>query len=371
MTRHFILLFLSASLLALGCKSSRKESAESADSTKKATPVKHEPKPAEVAPGGYMLPFFDGQKWGYMNAEGKVAIPAQFDGARYFFEGLACIRLGMGFGFIDTTGKVVIEPKYDRAGDFKGNRSRVRMVPGGPRAFLDRSGAMVIPPDTTQVRKDFSEGLCPVIIDKRYGYIDTVGKLAIPNKFLFGGKFVGGRAPVQKEDSLYAVIDRTGKFVLPTSYVYIDIYSEGLARGRVKQPDGRILWCFIDQAGKVAFTTPYDEVAGFKEGRSAFRTGNKWGFVDKEGRPVISPQFDFAMEFSEGLAAVRIDRGWGYVDPSGGMVIPLQFYQGEPFKKGVAAVTWPGGKFGFVDAHGNVVYSVVGMGNPQPQVETD
>ncbi len=361
-----LLLVVFALMLALtGCKSAKKETA----SAQKDSPP-HVAKPAEVKPGGVMLPFYDGAKWGYMDSKARVAIPAQFDGARYFSEGHAAIRMGNYFGYIDTTGKVKIEPRYDRATDFKNGRARVRMVAGGPRGFLDYNGKMVLPLDSTRTYKEFSDGLCPTIIDKKYGYVDTTGALVIPNKFTFAGKFSGGRAPVQV-DSSYGVIDKKGEFVLPVKYLYIDNFAEGMARGRFRDADGKGTWCFFDAKGELAFKADYDEVRNFAGGRAAFRQKDLWGFLDKTGKPVIPAQFQYVLDFSEGLAPVRIDRAWGYINAEGSLMINPEFNQAEVFKNNLAYVSWPGGKFGYIDLNGNVLWSIMGVGTNNPVIDSD
>ena len=80
----------------------------------------------------YLLPFFVAQntptptlfpvvhnaRWGYINTNGDLVIPCQFDNAQYFSEGLAAVRLGGFYGYIDTAGRWAIPPQYDYAFPF-------------------------------------------------------------------------------------------------------------------------------------------------------------------------------------------------------------------------------------------------------------
>jgi len=58
--------------------------------------------------------FREGLKYGFKDAKGKIIIPAIYDAAGDFSEGLARVNLGFTmssngkWGFIDTTGKLVI-----------------------------------------------------------------------------------------------------------------------------------------------------------------------------------------------------------------------------------------------------------------------
>src|SRR5262245_834004 len=47
-----------------------------------------------------------------------MAIPARFDEAGQFSEGLAPVRIGGKFGYVDTQGEVVIPPQFDFANPF-------------------------------------------------------------------------------------------------------------------------------------------------------------------------------------------------------------------------------------------------------------
>ena len=54
-----------------------------------------------------------GEKWGYIDATGKMVITPQFDDARDFYGGLAAVEIGKKWGFINKTGQMVIAPQFD------------------------------------------------------------------------------------------------------------------------------------------------------------------------------------------------------------------------------------------------------------------
>ncbi|PGH40624.1 MAG: hypothetical protein CRN43_01930, partial [Candidatus Nephrothrix sp. EaCA] len=66
-----------------------------------------------------LAPVQIGNKWGYIDKNGKRVIKPQFEDAWEFQEGLARIQLGGKYGFIDKNGEIVIKPQFDYAGDFK------------------------------------------------------------------------------------------------------------------------------------------------------------------------------------------------------------------------------------------------------------
>jgi hypothetical protein len=68
---------------------------------------------------------------GYIDADGKVVVPARFLNARSFREGLAAVvpektvRSGEGWGYIDKSGKFVIQPQFNEAYSFVEGVARV------------------------------------------------------------------------------------------------------------------------------------------------------------------------------------------------------------------------------------------------------
>lgn len=52
-------------------------------------------------------------RYGYIDKTGQMAIPAQFDQAQGFSDGLAAVQVKEKWGYIDKTGKFVIAPQFD------------------------------------------------------------------------------------------------------------------------------------------------------------------------------------------------------------------------------------------------------------------
>lgn len=91
-------------------------------------------------------------KDGYLNRKGKVVIPAQFDEAENFSEGLAVVgnknEFGeMKYGFIDTTGKLVIPLQFSiKPGPFTSGRAFVEPVKKDEfsYAYINRQGEIMM-----------------------------------------------------------------------------------------------------------------------------------------------------------------------------------------------------------------------------------
>ena len=87
--------------------------------------------------------FFSGYLCGYIDREGKVVIPPQFDDAYPFSEGLANVQIGGKWGYINKQGEMVIEPKFDEPSSFKNGLALVSAKPLVPQAYINTSGEYV------------------------------------------------------------------------------------------------------------------------------------------------------------------------------------------------------------------------------------
>lgn len=82
--------------------------------------------------------FVSGGRWGYRTEE-LVVIPPLYDSGFEFSEGLAAVRLGRTWHYIDTAGRTVLScPGCEAVKPFRGGRAQV--VRDGRRLEIDRAG---------------------------------------------------------------------------------------------------------------------------------------------------------------------------------------------------------------------------------------
>ena len=82
-----------------------------------------------------------GNKKGYIDHTGRIVIPATFDDAHPFRDGLAQIQINGKYGilgFIDHTGKMVIPAQYAAATNF--NEGFASVKKNNSWQLIDRSG---------------------------------------------------------------------------------------------------------------------------------------------------------------------------------------------------------------------------------------
>lgn len=146
---------------------------------------------------------------GYIDREGRLAIPGPFEEAEGFSEGVAAVKVGGKWGYIDRAGRFAVEPAYDRAGSFSEGAAVVGA--GGKAWFIDRSGEKVgdCPPQSC----NFHEGLATFESRGKWGYIDRSGRVVVKPRFYMASDFSGGIAKVMLADKRMGYIDKTGRYV--------------------------------------------------------------------------------------------------------------------------------------------------------------
>jgi len=86
-----------------------------------------------------------GGKWGFINTNGVLVVPAVYDSVEEYSEGLAAVKSNHRWGYIDRQGKLVIRCKYEFTGQFYHGFSRVSEDFKNDY-YIDRSGEKAFEP---------------------------------------------------------------------------------------------------------------------------------------------------------------------------------------------------------------------------------
>lgn len=121
------------------------------------------------------------QKYGFMDANCRMVVPAQYNEAFDFTEGRAAVKIGEKWGYIDQTGVVVVAPRFAGAFHFADDLASVKLDAKSPLwGFVDKVGKVVIQPQFGMPLW-FSEGLVEGygeqngILNVPLGYMDKSG----------------------------------------------------------------------------------------------------------------------------------------------------------------------------------------------------
>ena len=112
--------------------------------------------------------------WGYINESGEEVIPAQYEDAQDFSEGLAAVEIDGLYGFIDVSGEMVIAPQFEGVGS------------------------------------EFAYENCVIQENGMQGVIDQTGKVILEVNYLSVTLCCETYYVVQCEDKMYQVLDQSG-----------------------------------------------------------------------------------------------------------------------------------------------------------------
>jgi len=157
-------------------------------------PLDYGPKSYSFSEG--LVPVASKGKWGFMDRSGKLVIPAEFEDAQNFSEGLAPVKVKgeliwcpgdnsgnrsgytMKYGFIDKTGKLVIPAQFESAEPFSEGLAAIHTC--DQSFFIDKTGKTVIAKNF-KYASSFSGGLAHVSIMREEtlleAYVDKSGKI--------------------------------------------------------------------------------------------------------------------------------------------------------------------------------------------------
>lgn len=237
-----------------------------------------------------------------------------------FCEGLLCVRKGREHGYVNENGQVVIPLQFESAEPFRENGvAQVRTE--NERKFINPKGKSVDLPEKTpeQEKEDVSwyweNGL--------HGLQDKDGNPISEAIFADYGPFAeNGLARVYIRSGGY--VDKTGSIVIPLQFSAVrDFASNGLAAVCY---GGK--WGYIDATGEYVIEPQFEDAHAFtSSGLAAVKVESEsgWGFINEKGEFVIDPELEWCCSGfgSDGLALVRKDDRYCFINRRGKVVHEL------------------------------------------------
>lgn len=257
------------------------------------------------------------------------------------------------WGHIDEMGNWVIPPKFDSAGDFRGNYAWIQQ--GDREGFANRDGEIVLLLDENVVADSGYDGFY-------YGgretgiwllYKKATGKNSLGTEWMEGffdvqsGVYSGLKwwtegiwcsdsrlIPVADENWKWGYVSRdTGELVIPakydSDYMGSNFYDGYAVVTFLDEDDDYniVQTLLLDETGK---EYPLPEGINAASCDTVISGGlfavvdenGLYGYCNTSGEVVIEPQFAYAFEFEDGYAAVELTDGTcGVIDQTGNVVM--------------------------------------------------
>lgn len=161
-----------------------------------------------------------GGKWGMIDKSGKAVVPIKYDKypRLYYDDNVIEVEYHQRAGLLDLSGKEIVPPlKYSLILRFIIGPSIVKDSLGNKYGFIDNQGKEIIPLIYDNVSPFLDGKYASVGLQGKWGIIDTLGKKVIPCMYEFCGDFREGLAPVKVNDK-FGFIDINNKMVIKPEF---------------------------------------------------------------------------------------------------------------------------------------------------------
>ena len=219
------------------------------------------------------------RRYGYVAADGEVAIPPTFREAYPFAGDVAWAQPddSSGWVLLSPSGETLISAtEYLAVGPFSEGLAWVLSDPVVGWYAIDTHGVVVVPPAGYTDARPFHAGLAAVQRNGRWGAVDTQGREVVPMEYdafrtassesAYLSGFTSEGLAVVEQNGLHGVINRSGDVVVPFEYQQIEIHPVGfLVRPPIQEPD---------------YSNPFRTKVNLTDG---------FGALDRRGELVVEP----------------------------------------------------------------------------------
>ena len=222
---------------------------------------------------GIALPAKSDGKWGlYQPGKGWLVKPQFYGVGRFSDNGLAAafdLKTKLG-GYIDREGKWAIPPQFQAMGGFGSGHEAVVVRGDGYghtlAGLIDQKGTLLIPIRFRSVSSFDDRGMALVKTDRDSQWIDRDGKQVFKTRFTDAWPFDGENMALARDGKKWGWIGRDGNWIIPAKFD--DIYEPYNYRSHRRFPDG--------------FDASRTAIVQF-EGR--------WGSIDRKGNWAMKPKY--------------------------------------------------------------------------------
>ena len=247
---------------------------------------------ARSADGDSLIVFARDGKRGFFNRlSGKTAIPAIFDAAWCFNDGVAGVCIGDSVFFIDHQGNRIYSRRFasvpGRSYTYHG--SYFAFADNGKIGLADRSGNTVVPAVYDDIIP-MANRMWNVKADGKTGTANSEGQLIIPCEYKDIFIYPEGGIVVMADDNSKKRTDYNG--TVTDDFVYDYTYTMDYLSDETDKEGNRI------QKPANLF---------------AYSCNGHYGLIDRKGRPVTPPIYSSITAYSADLFECQIDNGGEYL----------------------------------------------------------
>jgi len=245
---------------------------------------------------------------------------------------------GNKWGYLASGGSIMLDYKYEEATNFSGSYAVVKL--DGVYTLIDKNGYRnAIDKDSLEAVTDLSSSAIVGVKGGKYQLYSRSFKKLSDEQFDMLYANDNGTYMAQKNGKWAILSDKLEPI---TEYKFSDVVlnSQGeVFKGSYAMVKDEAGYFLVNKLGEAMYSTRYADAKGYEGSYCAVADANgNWGYTNSKGELIIAHQYEDAESFSDRLAAVQIDGKWGYINKYNELKIDAIYENAYPFIKGKALV---------------------------------
>ena len=233
----------------------------------------------------------------HLDTDGNRHFEGIYESIGNFYNGLACVKVGGRYGFIDRSGNMVITPQFGKFTEFSEGFAKVTEFGSDRTGIIDTQGVYTLPfSQGLHLMHGVSEGIAIAVSSKGFYCIDPFGKrlfediyfpISLFPPFSEGmARYIGMLEDMS--DQMVGYFSKDGVIHEPR-FTYADDFSEGLCAVALK--DDKLVY-INKKCEEVIDVSAYTLVSKFKDGLAQVWLGvpvdpdSMTGYINKSGEVV-------------------------------------------------------------------------------------
>jgi len=267
---------------------------------------------------------YEPAKYGLVNSEGReiyVSLNRLVDNGHTVWE----VNDQGKYGLISYQGKRILATKYDTISALQ-EGVVYTFEKDGHYGIMNRDGEILVDLDNNfQKLYPMSEKFLGVRMEDKYGFVDTLGRLRIANRYDSVTHFESNMAAI-KLLGRWGYINRSETLVVQPHFEKAYPFIEGLA---VVRRDGK--YGLVNKMGDVVVSTEYSKIYPAQHNRfvvEKVKSDDDYkqvGLVSETGRQLIYPKYDSLKDLGNGYVIISRRGQYGLLTTRGMSTIPLKY----------------------------------------------
>jgi hypothetical protein len=298
------------------------------------------------------FPFFENNLFGFMDSEGIVKIPAEYDEVLNFQDGIAVVVKNGKSGLINKKNDLILSFEFDQIEEFYNDLAIVSI--SDSFGLINRLGTLVFPLIYNDILF-LNKNLIAANNEKGYSIFNINGERKFEQNFKEIKPLKEDYFIVQLGDSIGLLNTNLG-FVIPAIYEDITLIKDSIFSYQLDEKKG-----LITHSGRILTLPVYNEFSSFDEHSQIIiaKLGSKMYYLNLDGSKFISSAFEYfpkalnTAHFYNGNAIFYKNGRFGIINSQGKIILKPTFTALGKVSNAIPVTK--NGIWGFMDITGKII----------------